>query len=211
MKIVLFGASGMIGQRILQEALTRGHEVTAVVRNPAGVTQTHPHLTVVAGDATQADVVAQVAAGHEAVISAIGPGMGDLAMVSASIQAYLAGLPAAGVKRFLVVGGAGSLEVAPGVQLVDTPQFPEAWRPVALAHRDVLYTLRSVTNLDWTYISPAIFIEPGVRTGSYRLGTEQVVMDADGQSKISCEDYAVALVDVLEKNQFIQQRITVAY
>jgi putative NADH-flavin reductase len=120
------------------------------------------------------------------------------------------GLKRAGVRRFLMVGGAGSLEVAPGLQLVDTPDFPEAWKPYALAHRDALAVLKD-SDLDWTNLSPAAFIQPGQRTGKFRLGKDTLVTDEKGGSRISAEDYAVALVDELEKPQYIRQRFTVGY
>lgn len=211
MKIALFGASGTIGQRIAQEALSRGHQVTALVRKPENVTLKHPNLTVQAADALDADSVAQAVAGHDVVVSAVGPGHADQAknLVEAA-HALTAGVPKAGVQRLLVVGGAGSLEVAPGVQLVDTPEFPEGWRPVALAHRDALAVYRSAT-FDWTYASPAAFIAPGERTGTYRTGTDQLLTNDQGESRISAEDFAVALLDEIEKPRFVRRRFTVAY
>jgi putative NADH-flavin reductase len=119
-------------------------------------------------------------------------------------------LQKAGVRRFLMVGGAGSLEVAPGLQLVDAPDFPAAWKGIALAHRDALNVLKG-SDLDWTSLSPAALIEPGVRTGKFRLGTDQLVMDDKGESKISAEDFAVAAVDELEKNAHVRQRFTLGY
>jgi putative NADH-flavin reductase len=212
MKIILFGASGTIGQRIAHEAIARGHNVTAVVRDPSRA-QMEEGVTAVQGDVTDPDSVAQVAAGHDAAVSASGPGVGGRAeMLVEAVRGLLAGLPRAGVRRLIVVNGAGSLEVAPGLQLLDTPQFPADWRPLAVAHRDALDVLRGSTgDLDWTALSPAAFIEPGARTGQYRTGTEQLVADATGQSHISAEDYACALLDELENPQFVRQRFTVAY
>jgi putative NADH-flavin reductase len=125
-------------------------------------------------------------------------------------HSLITGLVQAGVRRLVIVGGAGSLEVAPGVQLVDTPEFPAAWKGIALAHRDALDVFRTA-ELDWTYISPAAFIEPGKRTGSFRIGSNQLITDAQGNSRISNEDYAVALVDEVEKGNFIRRQMTVAY
>ncbi len=211
MKIALFGVNGMIGQSIAQEALSRGHEVTAIVRDPSRLSLTHPHLTAVAGDVLDPASVARTVSGHDVVVSAIGPGASQQPQVVVdAARSLLAGLPHTGVQRLIVVGGAGSLEVAPGVQLVDAPDFPEGWRPVALAHRDALQVYHS-SNLDWTYISPAAFIAPGERTGGYRTGTDQLVTDENGESRISTEDYAVALVNEIENPQFIRRRFTVAY
>jgi putative NADH-flavin reductase len=212
MKIALFGASGTIGQRIAQEALKRGHEVTAIVRDPSRIELSNPQLTVKRGNVLNPDSVTQVVAEHDVVVSAIGPSQNQPApALSEAAHSLLDGVKLAGVKRLLVVGGAGSLEVAPGVQLVDTPDFPAAWKPVAQAHRDALEVYRQNNDLDWTYFSPAAFIAPGERTGKYRLGTEQLVTNEQGESRISAEDYAVALLDEIEQPRFIRQRFTVAY
>ena len=213
MKIALFGANGSIGQRVLEEAVSRGHEVTAVVRTPANAKISDERVKVVKGAVLDPTSVATVVAGHNAVISAVGPsGLEDAQMVVKAAHSLLAGLKEAGVSRLLVVGGAASLEVAPGVELLDSPQFPEAWKPIATAHRDALAVYRAdASDLDWTYLSPAALIAPGERTGHYRTGTDQLLTDAEGQSRISSEDYAIALVDQLEHPQFIRRRMTVAY
>jgi hypothetical protein len=148
--------------------------------------------------------------GSDAVISAYAPGFETLGNLVLATQSLIAGLQKAGVRRFLMVGGAGSLEVAPGLQLVDAPDFPAAWKGIALAHRDALNVLKG-SDLDWTSLSPAALIEPGVRTGKFRLGTDQLVMDDKGESKISAEDFAVAAVDELEKNAHVRQRFTLGY
>lgn len=212
MKIAVYGAGGRIGQRITTEALSRGHEVTALVRDPAQVTLTHPQLTMVQGNALDADGISAQVAGHDAVVSAMGANRqaGNYHILVDAAHALIDGLTRAGVQRLLIVGGAGSLEVAPGMQLVDSPEFPEAWKPGALAHRDALHVYQKA-DLDWTYFSPAGLIEPGERTGKYRLGTDQLVTDSDGKSWISMEDYAVALLDELENPQFIRRRYTAAY
>ena len=208
MNVVLFGASGMIGSRVLQGLVQRGHAVTAVVRNPEKITA--PGVKVVKGDVTNDSSVASVAKGADAVVSAFAPPPDDPRSVLRAVRALLAGLTTAGVKRVIVVGGAGSLEVAPGLQLVDAPNFPEAWKGIALAHRDVLPILKA-SSFDWTYMSPAAFIQPGERTGKFRLGTNQLVTDAEGESRISAEDYAIALVDELEKPKHVRRQLTVAY
>lgn len=212
-KIALFGASGMIGQRILAEALQRGHQVTAIVRNPDRIQTTHPNLKAVKGDALNVDSVAKLAAGHDVVVSSINyayDGSSTPQVFTDAAHSLIEGVKRAGVKRLIVVGGAGSLEVAPGLQLVDTPEFPAAWKMGAMALRDALGIYRS-SDIDWTFFSPAGVIQPGERTGRFRLGGDQLLTDAQGQSQISCEDYAVALLDEIEKPQFIRQRFTIAY
>jgi uncharacterized protein len=213
MKIVLFGASGVIGQRIAQEALNRGHEVKAVVRDTTRVTFSHPNLTVVAGNIQDAAAVAEATAGYDVVVNSTGPrrdGSEGPDTFFAVAKATIEGVKHSGAKRLIVVGGAGSLEVTPGKQLVDTPEFPAAWLSIANAQRETLGLYRNA-DLDWTFFSPAALIEPDERTGKYRIGKDQLVTDAQGQSRISAEDYAVALLDEIEHPQFIRQRFTVAY
>jgi putative NADH-flavin reductase len=213
MKIAVFGAGGMIGQRIVNEALVRGHEITAVVRDPAKFTPVSADVKVVQGDVLDSTSIAAAVAGQDVVVSSIGPahdGSSAPRLLVNSAHALIAGLKQAGLARLIVVGGAGSLEVAPGLKLFDTPDFPEAWRPMAKEHGEGLDAYRASTDLDWTFISPAIMIAPGERTGNYQQGFEQVLTNAEGQSTISCEDYAVALLDVIESGKFKRQRITVA-
>ena len=212
MKIALFGATGMIGQRILNEALRRGHEVTAIARDPSSIAIESANLSVAASDILDPRSVSVALEGHDAVISAFGPRGEAVHTVSDAARALIVGLEAAGIRRLVIVGGAGSLEVAPGVQLVDAPDFPSDWKAVALAHRDSLDIYRrDGGGLDWTYVSPAALIEPGDRTGQFRLGGDQLLTDAEGQSRISAEDYAVALLDEVEIPKHIRQRFTVAY
>ncbi|HTB96253.1 MAG TPA: NAD(P)-dependent oxidoreductase [Terracidiphilus sp.] len=208
MNVVLFGASGMVGSRVLAELLKRGHSVTAVARNPEKINAAG--AKAVRGDITDASSVAAVAQGADAVIGAYAPPQSAVETLVPATHALLAGVAQAGVTRLLVVGGAGSLEVAPGVQLVDTPSFPEQWKGIALAHRDVLPIFKD-SNLDWTYLSPAAFIQPGERTGKFRLGTTRLVVDAKGESRISAEDFAIVLVDELEQSKHLRQQFTAAY
>jgi len=209
MKVVLYGASGMIGSRILSELLSRGHEVTAVVRDPkklAGI-----NATVKTGDALSSADVAEKSAGADAVISAYAAPVSDTSKVVDATRALIAGLRQAQVKRFLMVGGASSLEVAPGVELIDTPNFPSEWKAIAMAHHDALAVLRAADDLEWTSLSPAALIQPGERTGKFRLGLNELITDPSGESRISAEDYAVALVDEMEHPKHIRQRFTLGY
>lgn len=208
MKVVLYGASGAIGSRILQELVSRGHPVTAVVRHPDRVTA--PGVTVLQGDVLGARSVADSARGADAAISAYAPPPTDTQKLVAATRTILQGLADAGVRRFIMVGGAGSLEVAPGRQLLDAPDFPEMWKPYAIAHRDALAVLQAA-DIDWTNFSPAALIEPGQRTGMFRLGKDTMVTNEKCESRISAEDYAAALVDELEQPQFIRQRFTAGY
>ncbi|KZE81193.1 3-beta hydroxysteroid dehydrogenase [Paenibacillus elgii] len=210
MKIALVGATGTIGQRILEEALSRGHQVTAIVRDPARVTKQNENLKAVAGDVFNADSLAAAAAGHDIVISAYGPAHGQEEKLAQAAQALVDAAKKAGVSRLLTVGGAGSLEVAPGVQLVDTPEFPAEWKGIALAHRDALEVYRR-SELDWTNLSPAALIQPGEKTGQYRTEENRLVTDAEGNSRISAEDYAVAMLDEAERPRFSRKRFTVGY
>lgn len=213
MKIALIGATGFIGSAILQEALNRGHQVTAIVRHPDKLPQ-HPNLVAQKGDVRDEKQTLELVVGHDAVISAYSPGRGVSDVYEQHISAYrciISSVKQAGVKRLLVVGGAGSLEVSPGVQLVDTPEFPEQWKAGSLAAREVLYLLQDESELEWTFLSPSATISPGERTEQFRLGTDQLLTDAKGESHISVEDYAVALVNELEDPKHIRQRFTVGY
>jgi putative NADH-flavin reductase len=216
MRIVLYGATGTIGNRILKELLSRGHTVTAVVRDPSKVAAQH-NLTVEKGDMLDADNIAKVAKGSDVVISSYGPPSGaqgpDPGKVNQLVdatRALIAGVRRAGAPRIIMVGGAGSLEISPGLQIMDAPTFPDAYKPIAGAHRDAYYVLRE-SDLNWTYFSPAMMIQPGERTGKFRLGNDALVSDANGNSSISAEDYAIALVDEVEQGRHTKQRFTIGY
>lgn len=215
MKIVLFGATGAVGQRIVREALERGHEVVGIVRDPERSEVPDSRVRLVRGDATDAASVSSVVRGADAVVSAVSPRpgtTGNAPALTAVARGLIAGLTQAGVKRLLVVGGAGSLEVAPGVALIDTPGFPDEYKPEAQEGRDSLAVYRNEAgDLDWTLISPAIVIQPGERTGTYRTTIDQLLTDEQGNSVISYEDYAVALLNELEQPQHVQRRFGVAY
>ena len=209
MNVTLFGATGNAGARILKELLSRGHQVTAIVRDPVKLAP-QAGLNIRKGDLSDEDQVAEAVRGTEAVISAYGPGVKSPGELVGATERLVKGLNQAGVHRLLMVGGAGSLEVAPGVQLVDSGQLPEEWKPIALAHRDALEVLKA-SDLDWTSVCPAAFFEPGQRTGSYRLGKDNLVANEKGESRISMEDYAIAMVDELEKHAHPRQRFSVGY
>ena len=172
MKVALVGASGNVGSRIVTELLNRGHKVTGIVRHPEKL-QPHDGLSVARGDANDEAQLVPLLKGHDAVISAVKFQLVDPKSLIQSVKQ-------SGVKRLLVVGGAGSLEVAPGVQLVDTPDFPEAYKPEALAGRDFLNVLRGEQELDWTFLSPSTEFVPGQRTGKLRLGTDQLLVGSNG-------------------------------
>jgi putative NADH-flavin reductase len=212
MKVLVFGASGAIGQAITAELLARGHTVTAASRTGAPVERLG--VPVVTGDAADPVSVAKLAVGQDAVVSAVGPRHGsenaEQNLVGA-VHGLVEGLPEAGVRRLVMVGGAGSLEVASGQRLVDTPGFRPAWKPPALAHAEVLEFLRTVDDLDWTSVSPAAVIEAGDRAGTFRVGGDQLLTDSDGNSRITIPDFAVAVVDEVEGGAAIRRRITVAY
>jgi putative NADH-flavin reductase len=211
MKLVLFGATGMVGSRIATEASARGHQVLAVSRSGQSPV---PGVTATAADATDAAKVADLARGADAVASACVPprdGSDPRGPFLALNEGLVAGVRAAGVGRLLVVGGAGGLEVAPGQALSDQPGFPEAYLPEALAHRDALAYYRTLDDPDWTYVSPAAEIAPGERTGRFRVGGDEFMTDDQGRSFVSAEDYAIAFVDELEQHAHPRTRMSVAY
>lgn len=203
MKVALIGASGNVGTRLLAELVSRGHTVTAIARNPEKI-PAKPGVTVRQGDAADKAGLAARLKGHDVVIS-------SLRFAGSDPHALIEAVKAAGAKRYFVVGGAGSLEVAPGKRLVDTPNFPEAYKREALKGAEFLQLLRGEKSLDWTFISPSAVFVAGERTGKFRLGGDQLLTDAKGNSSISYEDYAVALVDELEKPAHSRKRFTVGY
>jgi putative NADH-flavin reductase len=213
MNIALIGATGFVGSAILPELLARGHHVTALARTPSKITA-QAGLKVVQADVLDATQVAKAVAGQDAVISAYNPGWSEPAIHDLHLQAsdaIVAGVKKAGLKRLLVVGGAGSLFVAPGLQLVDTREFPAAYKQGALAAREALTRLQRENTLDWSFVSPPIALAPGARSGSYRVGADELLPGEGGQpAGISVADLAVAIVDEIEKPQHLQKRFTVA-
>lgn len=213
--VVLIGASGFVGKAILEEALNRGHKVTAVVRFPEKITMRHANLVVKAHDIMDEQMVQLMAKGADAVISAYNPGWGNPNIVEDTKKGYasiIKGVKEAKGPRLLIVGGAGSLYVKKDVRVMDTSMIPEAILPGVKALADVYYALQKDEHqLDWTFFSPAGNIQPGKRTGKFRLGTDSLLVDEKGESNISVEDYAVAMIDELEKSQHSRKRFTIAY
>ncbi|AMJ56026.1 MULTISPECIES: NAD(P)-dependent oxidoreductase [Stenotrophomonas] len=216
MKVALIGATGFVGKALLEELLARGHEVTALARDPAKL-QPRPHLQVVKADVLDADEVRAAVAGADTVISAYNAGWANPDLYNEFLRgtrAIVAGTKAAGVKRYIVIGGAGSLYAPDGTQLVDSPNFPPAIYPGASAARDALTELRNETSLAWTQLSPPVAFHPGSpteRTGKYRVGTDTPLSTGEGPGTISAADLAVAVVDELEAPQHIGKRFTVAW
>jgi putative NADH-flavin reductase len=201
-RIALIGATGNVGTRILNELVSRNHQVTAIVRDPSKV-PARAGVTAARGDAADPAGLADVLKGHDAVVSA-------LRFIDTDPQALIGAVRASGVKRYLVVGGAGSLFVAPGQRLIDQPDFPTAYKDEASKGADFLDVLRGVSDLDWTFISPSALFVPGERTGTFRLAKDELLVSEKG-STISYEDYAIALVDEIEKPAHVRERFTVGY
>jgi putative NADH-flavin reductase len=203
MKVAHVGATGKVGSKILDELLRRGHTVTAISRHPDKA-PARKGVVAAQGDVSDPDKLAAIIRGHEAVISSapFSPG---------SSPGLLDAVRKSGVKRYIAVGGAGSLEVAPGKLLKDSPGIPAEWLPSINEGAEMLRLLRADKQLDWTFFSPAALIGPGERTGKFRLGKDQLITAADGKSSISYDDYAIALVDELEKPRHIRQRFTIGY
>lgn len=216
MKIALIGASGFVGTAVLAELLLRHHQVTALVRNPTRLYH-HAKLQPQQLDAYDSAAVAAAVRGHDAVVSAFNPGWEESDLYALFMKGSVAierGVEQSGVKRLIVVGGAGSLFVAPGLQLVDTPDFashvPPNVVPGSKAARDTLTAMRGNTHLEWTFVSPPALLEPGERSGNYRLGKDDLLMDGDKPAGISVADLAVAIVDELETPRHLRTRFTVS-
>lgn len=197
MKIVVFGPTGMVGSAIVTELTQRGHDVTGASR-ASGTNITDPAA------------VAAAVAGADAVVSAVSARGVDYTLADTA-RSLLDGMRRSQRTRLVVVGGAGSLEVAPGTRLIDTPEFPEEYKAEAAQGAEALEVFRGVDDLDWTYVSPAAFIHPGERTGHYRLGGDQLLADESGNSEISAEDYAIAIADLVEQGGHARERVSAAW
>jgi putative NADH-flavin reductase len=203
MKIAVIGASGNAGSRIAKELAGRGHAVTAIARNPARIAVL-PNVVARAGDVMDQAGLAAILRGHDVAISSVH-------FLDSDPAKLIGAAKASGVGRYLVVGGAGSLEVAPGVRLVTTPNFPAQYKAEAEKGAAFLDLLGREKELNWTFLSPSALFVPGERTGRFRLGTDQLLTAADGKSSISFEDFAVALADEIERPAHIKRRFTVGY
>ncbi|MEN5427734.1 NAD(P)H-binding protein [Stenotrophomonas pennii] len=212
MKIALVGATGTIGRQIARHALANGHQVTAIVRSEKQLPAELDGAALAIAPLDDSAALAAVIAGHDVLASAYGPRPGDdIGQIAVVAGQLLDAARQAGVPRLVVVGGAGSLEVAPGVQLVDTPDFPAAYKPYALAAREALKQLQAVQDVDWTFFSPAAEIGPGDERGQYRVQAKTFLADADGHSRISYADYGAAFVEELQTHAHPRQIITAAY
>ncbi|MES2104048.1 MAG: NAD(P)H-binding protein [Pseudomonadota bacterium] len=211
MKIALIGATGNIGSQIAQQALQRGHAVTAITRRTGALPAALAGAQAVVADSFDSAALTAAIRGHDVLASAFGPGPDSADLVVKQAGVLIAAARAAGIKRVIVVGGAGSLFVAPGVQLVDAPGFPDMYRPYAIAHRNALAVLREASDIDWTFFAPAAEIGPGDKLGTFRVGTDKLISDAAGNSKISYADYADAFVTEIESAAHPRQVMTAAY
>lgn len=213
--VTLIGASGFVGTAILNELLARGHRVTAVVRNPGKIGIKSPSLTVVQADVTDTSALVAACKGRDAVISAYNPGWTNPNIYEETLRNYpliLEAVRQSGVRRLLCVGGAGTLFCAPGLRVVDSGVIPDAiMGGVRSLGEFYLNTLMNEKEIDWIFFSPAGTLEPGKKTGKFRLGKDDLIVDENGNSHISVEDYAVAMVDELENPKHHYERFTIGY
>lgn len=213
--VVLIGASGFVGNAILNELLSRGHKVTAVVRNPEKINVSNSNLEIVKTDIADTNAMVGICKGKEAIISAYNPGWTNTDIYEETLRNYPLILEAAkrsGAKRLLCVGGAGTLFCAPGLRVVDSGAIPDAiMGGVKSLGEFYLNTLMNEKDIDWIFFSPAGTLEPGKRTGKFRLGKDDLIIDENGISHISVEDYAVAMVDELESPKHHCERFTIGY
>ena len=213
--VVLIGASGFVGTAILNELLNRGHKVTAIVRDPAKVTASNPNLKVIQADVTDTDVLIEASKGKDAVISAYNPGWKNPNIYEETLKNYpliVDSVKKAGVERLLIVGGAGTLFYAPGKMVMDADDVPAKLLPgIKSLGEFYLNTLRKENDIDWIFLSPTANMTPGERTGKFRIGKDDLVVDVNGDSNISVEDYAVAMVDELEQKKYHKERFTIGY
>ena len=213
--VVLIGASGFVGTAILNELLNRGHKVTAIVRDAKKMTVSNQNLTIVEADVTDTDALKEAGKGKDAVISAYNPGWKDPHIYEDTLKNYpliVESAKQAGVKRLLIVGGAGTLFYAPGKMVMDADDVPAQLLPgIKSLGEFYLNTLRKEKDIDWIFLSPAANMTPGQRTAKFRIGKDDLVVDANGDSNISVEDFAVAMVDELEQEKHHKERFTIGY
>lgn len=215
MKVAIIGATGFLGSHLVKEATTRGLEVTAIARNAESITGSK--VNKVSVDVNNVDELARILNGYDVVVSAFNAGWTNPNLYDdfiAGSKAIQQAVKKSGIKRMIVVGGAGSLYIHQGVQLIDTPEFPAEYKPGASAARDYLNILKEEKDLDWVFFSPAIEMNMGVstgRTGKYRLGKTSPVFDQNQVSKMSGEDVAVVLLDEAENPKHHQEQFTAAY
>ena len=213
--VVLIGASGFVGTAILNELLNRGHKVTAIVRDAKKMTVSNPNLTIVEADVTDTDALKEAGKGKDAVISAYNPGWKNPHIYEDTLKNYpliVESAKQAGVKRLLIVGGAGTLFYAPGKMVMDADDVPAQLLPgIKSLGEFYLNTLRKEKDIDWIFLSPAANMTPGKRTARFRIGKDDLVVDANGDSNISVEDFAVAMVDELEQEKHHKERFTIGY
>ncbi|RHI09270.1 NAD(P)-dependent oxidoreductase [Bacteroides sp. AM16-24] len=213
--VVLIGASGFVGTAILNELLNRGHKVTAIVRDAKKMTVSNQNLTIVEADVTDTDALKEAGKGKDAVISAYNPGWKDPHIYEDTLKNYpliVESAKQAGVKRLLIVGGAGTLFYAPGKMVMDADDVPAQLLPgIKSLGEFYLNTLRKEKDIDWIFLSPAANMTPGKRTTKFRIGKDDLVVDANGDSNISVEDFAVAMVDELEQEKHHKERFTIGY
>ena len=207
MNVVLYGATGNSGSSILQELVRRGHRVTAVARDTSKLPAT---VTAVQDDLSSVEKIASIIAGADVVISAYAPPPTDSDALLGVTEREIQAVKKAGKARLIVVGGAGLLEVAPGVSLIASGHLPAEYLPIATAHQKALEILKK-SDVNWTYFSPGAFFVPGERTGKFRLGTTGLITDAKGESRISFPDYAIALVDEIEKPAHERGQMSIGY
>jgi putative NADH-flavin reductase len=213
MNVALIGATGFVGSALLSELIDRGHTVTAIVRHPEKI-EHRSGLVAKAGDVYDTSALAELIEGCDALISAFNPGWKNPNLYADQVRgtaSIIAAAKKAGIKRVLWVGGAGGLEVKPGVRVVDNPDLPSWVKPGSLATIDALEQLRKEPQLEWSFLAPSAALKAGQRTGKFRLGSDQLVVDANGDSVISVQDYAVAMIDELENPRHVRQRFTVGY
>jgi putative NADH-flavin reductase len=213
MKVALLGATGFVGSALLKETLDRGHAVTAIVRHPEKLAM-RERLSAKAGDVYDTSSLTKLILGNDALISAFNPGWKTPSLYADQVRgtaSIIAAAKQAGIRRVLWVGGAGGLEVKPGIHVIDSLEMPDWVKPGALATINALEQLRKEPELDWSFLAPSATLKPGQRTGKFRLGNDQLLVDAAGHSEVTVQDYAVAMIDELENPTHIRKRFTVGY